>query len=211
METIKAKVSGDFSSHNFTDAALHVQALKIANNLANIQLFVSLATDAAEIKTLADTFGSLLIKISGGNRQMTVEKNNARAAVEEILRNTAPKVQDICGGDEASILSSGFDVNQKPTPAGILEMPLNVIVSLGKTSGSLDITWDVIEHAYSYEVRYMPTIKTENSGFLTATSTKHKITLENLTPGITYIIQVAGVGSDPKRVWSVQVISCYVS
>jgi hypothetical protein len=211
METTKAKASADFSANKFSDNGLNIIAGTIAYNLINVPLFIPLATIAAEIKARNDYYGDLLTKISEGNKQMTVIKNNARAGLEEILRSTAPKIQNICNGDMDSILSSGFHVNRKHHQAGILDMPLNVIVKPGKTTGSLDISWNAVAHARIYEIRYTPMPETENSAFLTSTSTRRKFTLENLTPGLTYIIQVAGVGADPKRIWSVQVISCYVS
>ena len=87
----------------------------------------------------------------------------------------------------------------------------NRIVKLGKLSGSLEMTWDVVNGAYIYEIRYTQNPKTDASVYTNLTSTKRKILIENLTPGQTYSLQVAGVGSDPKRVWSVEIISCYVS
>jgi len=40
---------------------------------------------------------------------------------------------------------------------------------------------------------------------------KHKATLDGLELREQYQVQVAGIGSDPTRVWSVAVISGYVS
>jgi len=92
-----------------------------------------------------------------------------------------------------------------------LDQVINVQIKQGKLTGSLEVSWDTVNHAYSYEIRYTKNPKTETSVFTHTTSTKHKILLEDLVPGQTYIVQVAGVGSDTKRVWSVDVISCYVS
>ena len=114
-------------------------------------------------------------------------------------------------GDEVLILSTGFDINRKPTPVGILNQPVNLQIKLGKITGTLEVSWDVVPGAYSYEIRYTQMPKTDTSIYNNITSTKRKIMLENLTPGQTYAIQVAGVGSDPKRVWSVETVSCYVS
>jgi len=207
----KAKVTSGFSTNNYSDSDLHVKAGTIVDKLSVSRPFNSLADLVTEIRTQNDLFGEYLKRTQAGDRQVTVEKNNARFGLEGLLGKGALRVQDISGGDEALILSSGYEINQKKTAAGELDMPITVIVKQGVTSGSLDITWEVVPHAYSYEVRYTASPKTAGSVYLTQTTTKHKITIENLTPGTTYCIQVAGVGADPKRVWSVEVISCYVS
>jgi hypothetical protein len=207
----KAKVTSGFSTNNYSDSDLHVKAGTIVDKLSVSRPFNSLADLVTEIRTQNDLFGEYLKRTQAGDRQVTVEKNNARIGLEGLLGKGALRVQDISGGDEALILSSGYEINQKKTAAGELDMPVTVIVKQGVTTGSLDITWEVVPHAYSYEVRYTASPKTAGSVYMTQTTTKHKITIENLTPGTTYCIQVAGVGADPKRVWSVEVISCYVS
>lgn len=207
----KAKVSTGFSTNNYTDAGLNIKAGIIADNLSINRPFSTLADLATQIKAQNDIFGEYLKRVQTGDRKVTVEKNTARLTLEDLLATGALRVQDISGGEEALILSTGYEVKQKPTAVGELDMPVTVIVKQGVTTGSLDISWDVVSHAHSYEVRYTIVPKTSNSVYLTQTTTKHKITLENLTPGATYSIQVAGVGSNPKRVWSVEVISCYVS
>lgn len=206
-----AKVCSDFSTHNYSDKELSLKSKTIGDNLTDIPVFVSLAETAAAIKAKKIGFDDFLSKMQDGNKQITVLKNNARFDLESILKTGALKVQDISGGDEAIILSSGYDIARKGTPVGMLDQVVNLQIKLGKLSGSLEISWDVVDHAYSYEIQYTKNPKTDESVYTSITSTKRKILLENLIPGQTYSIKVAAVGSDPKRVWSVEVISCYVS
>ncbi len=207
----KIKVSVDFSMHNYSDKELAIQGQTVSENLTDNLNFPTLKETATAIKTASDILYGYLANMATGNKQLTAEKNVARLNLENLLGATALKVQDISGGDEVKILSSGFEINRKPAPVGELDQVMNVKVKLGKTSGSLDISWDVVNHAYSYEIRFIKNPKTDTSVYTSVTCTKHKVTIENLSPGQTYIIQVAGVGSNPKRVWSVEVISCYVS
>jgi hypothetical protein len=206
-----ARVSVDHSTHNYSDKDLSVKAKTISDNLTEIPIFLTLAETAALIKAKKIVFDDFLSKMPGGNKQITVLKNNARLDLESVLKSGALKVQDISGGDEAIILSSGYDITRKGTPVGILDQVVNLQIKLGKLSGSLEISWDVVDHAYSYEIQYTKNPKTDDSVYKIVTSTKRKILLENLIPGQTYSVKVAAVGSDPKRVWSVEIISCYVS
>lgn len=207
----KSKVSVDFSTHNFTDKELAVQGHTVSDNLDDNSNFPTLKEAATEIKSASDILNGYLASMATGNKQVTAEKKQARTNLEDILRATALKVQDISEGDEIKILSSGFLTNKKRTPAGTLDQVVNVQIKPGKVSGSLNISWDVVSNAYSYEIRYTSNPKTDAPVYISITSTKSKVILENLIPGQTYIVQVAGVGSDPKRVWSVEVITCYVS
>lgn len=206
-----AKVSIDFSSHNYTDQDLCIKANTISGDLTNNPDFPTLAQDAVLIGQQSGVLIGFLAKMADGNKQLTIQKRAARADLEGTLRSVGFKVQDISGGDEAKILSTGYDVTQKPTPVGILDQPLNVQVSPGKISGTLEISWEVVDHAYSYEVRYTKNPKSDSTVYVTTTTTKRKTILTGLDAGQTYIVQVAGVGSDPRRVWSVEVVSCYVS
>ena len=205
------KVSVDYSTHNYSDKGLSVKAKTIADDLTNNPNFTTLAETATLIRTKKTIFDDLLSKMVDGNKQTTVLKNNARADLESALKTGALKVQELSGGDEAIILSSGYDVNRKGTPVGVLNQVVNVQIRPGNLSGSLEVSWDVVDHSYSYEIRYTQNPKTTASIYTNITSTKRKILIENLTPGQTYTLQVAAVGSDPRRVWSVEVISCYVS
>ena len=207
----KVKVSVDFSRHSYPDKSLNVKSSNIVENLTNNPNFPTLADKVAILKSKNDIFGEMLAKIEIGNKQMTAEKNNARVDLEDILRSIALNVQDISQGDDAKILSAGFDINRKATPVGVLDQVVNVQVNQSKISGSLDVTWDVLEHAKSYIVRYAKyPISVENL-YQYATSTKHKLAIDNLEKANKYIIQVAGVGAAPERVWSVEVVSCFVS
>lgn len=207
----KVKVSVDFSTHNYSDKELAIQGQTVGDNLNDNLNYSSLKELAAAIKVASVILLGFLANMATGNKQLTAEKNVARINLEDLLGTAALKVQDLSGGDEVKILSSGFEINRKPTPVGILNQVLNVQAKLGKVAGSLDISWDVVNNAYSYEIRYTKNPKTDASVYTNVTSTKRKVTIENLILGQTNIIQVAGVGSDPKRVWSVEVITCYVS
>jgi hypothetical protein len=80
-------------------------------------------------------------------------------------------------------------------------------VKPGKLNGTLDVSWNAVDHAYSYEIRFTTAPVTESSVYRTATSTKCKTTLEGLIPGEQYAVQSAGVGTDKRRAWSSVVFS----
>jgi hypothetical protein len=201
------KVIVDYSTNRYSDRELNLKATTISGNLTENPSFPTLAQTAAAIKAQNDIFGGLLARMPEGNKQLTLEKNQARAWLESMLGATATKVQDLSGGEELLILSTGFDVKRKAAPIGLLGMPANVTAKAGATRGSLEISWDVVPNAYIYELQYTEAPSTETSVWQRTSNTKHKITIENLVRGKAYAIRVAAAGSDPRRVWSDEIIS----
>ena len=207
----KVKISVDLSAHRYPDKELSVKTDNILVCLTDNPYFPTLADQLVVLKARNDIFRGLLAKMEEGSKQVTSEKRKAREDLESTLRSLAMKIQDISEGDETKILSSGFDINSTPSTVGELDQPKNVIVQQGTTSGSLSVSWDVVDHAISYEVRFAKTPVTDTSVYTTRTTTKRKTVLDGLELRESYQVQVAGIGSDPKRVWSVAVISGYVS
>jgi hypothetical protein len=205
-----AKPSINFSTNNYTDTELNVKAKTIVEGIRSTPALSALITQATEIENENTIYGNFLAQTESGDRQIIAEKNAARKALEKLLNNTGLRVQEISGGDEIIIISSGYDLTKKAAPVGELSQPINVQVKAGSTIGTLDVSWDVVPNAHSYEIRYTASPKTTTSVFSFTTSTKRKITIENLISGQTYIVQVAGVGANSKRVWSVEVVSTYV-
>ena len=204
---LKAKVIVDFSANRYSDLELKNIAETIGEDLLNSRTFQSLNEMGNAIKSQAADFGSWLIKMPEGNKQLTLSKNQSRSLLENLLSTAAIKVQDLSNGDEKLILSAGFEVKRKRAPVGLLARPENVIAKAGPTRGSLEISWNVVPNAYLYEVQYTEAPATVDSKWSHSSNTKHKIVIDGLTRGKAYIIQVAAAGTDPGRVWSDEIIS----
>jgi hypothetical protein len=129
-------------------------------------------------------------------------KNDQRALLSTTLQQLADYVQTASRGYEAIILTSGFDVNKKPSTVGPLSKPENFKVVMGSNRGSVVMSCDVVDHAQFYEFEYTEGVATSNSIWFKVTSTKHKLLLEGLVSGKEYTFRVAGAGSDPSRFWS---------
>jgi len=203
-----SKVSLDFSTNQYPDAQLKVKSSTIASNLDGNTNYPTLADNVTAIRAKTTVFDDYLSKMADGNKQLTAQKNIARNELVDVLCDTGRLVQNISKGDDVMILSSGFDMTRKAVPTvDVLDQPSNVTVKAGKLPGSLEMSWDAVEHARSYEVRYCKMPKTDTTVYEKLTTPKRKITLDGLVQGQQYLIQVAGVGSDPRRAWSSEVLS----
>jgi len=203
----KAKVIVDYSTNRYSDIELSNKADTVVTGLTDNPAFPTLASKATEIKAVNDNFRSLLARMAEGSKQVTLEKKDARISLENLLGSTAVKVQDLSGGEELLINTTGFDVKRKPIPVGELECPEKVKATPGSSRGTLEVTWEVVPNAYIYELKYTEAPSSDDSKWIQTSNTKRKIVIDGLTRGKAYAIQVAAAGSDPRRVWSDEIIS----
>ena len=202
----KSYVSIDFTTNSYPDAKLKVKVDTIVDSLTGNPVYKAIEADVVVLKTKNDLFGGYLSKISVGNKLTTAEKNAARKDLEDYLHVIGSRVQDISGGDEVKILSSGFDLRAKPAPVGMLPMPTGVTVTQGQQAGSLNVSWNVVDSSYLYLVRYTTAPSSATSIWKQISTGKHKTTLSGFKPGEAVAIQVAAAGTDVNLVWSTEII-----
>ena len=202
----KSYLSVDFSTNSYSDAKLTVKVSTIIEDLTGNVTFKALEADVVVLKTKNDLLISYLPKVGDGSKLTTAEKNTARKDLEDYLHIIGNRVQDISGGDELKILSSGFDLRAKPAPIGMLPMPTGVTVAQGQQSGTLVVNWNVVGNTYLYMVRYTNAPSSATSIWKQVSTGKHKTILSSFKPGEAIAIQVAAAGTDPNLVWSTEVI-----
>jgi hypothetical protein len=200
MET--SKVSIDFSMNKYTDKELLVKASYIISQMTGNTHFPSPIPVLNELTEGKDNFNTSLMKVVDGNHQDTVEKNNRRLVLENLLRMEGAYVQSVSLGSEEIILTSGFDTNKKASPVGPLPMVTGIAAKSGLSRGSLEISWNVVPHTNMYEIKYTEAPINENSVWVYISVTKHKIVIEGFVQGKQYAFLIAAAGSDPSRNWS---------
>jgi hypothetical protein len=202
-----SKVIRDFSSGRYSDSELSVKTSHVITEMTDNPNFPEPNPALSDLANANDNYSAALKKVENGSKEDTVVKNNLRKSLELLLKSETDYVQRISGGDEAIILSSGFDVNKKSTTVGPLDKPTGFSIAVGLNKGSVVVNCDVVSHASFYEFELTETPVTPNSIWLKKTSTKHKLLIEGLTSGKQYMFRVAGAGSDPSRNYSDEISS----
>jgi hypothetical protein len=205
MET--TKISIDFSTNKYSDKELSVKTKFIIGQMTDNSNFQSPTPQLAVLQDALDRFSTAITKMEDGNKQDTIDKNARRAELENLLRQEASYVQQTSGGSEEIIATSGFDSIKKKSPVAPLPMVTGISIKAGASRGSLELNWDVLEHAHAYEVKYTEAPGSVNSIWSNVTVTRRKVQIENLVRGKQYAFCVAGIGSDPSRIWSDEVTS----
>lgn len=163
----------------------------------NAELFVTPDIAPAELLTTINTYVSALGATTNRGKEETLAKNNAREALEDMLRTLASYVDSIAKGDPAIIMKAGFvptGMSAHPNDSDItLDKPVIVSIRNG-ISGQLLVRVKTAGRPHAFEGQ----VRNGTGGWQTAgvSTQAREIDLNGLTPGMTYDIRVRGVGPD---------------
>jgi hypothetical protein len=201
------RVAKEVSRNKYSDEGISTYAQTIKNNLTDNPNFMNPNPSVVELQKSIDELNVSIVNSKNGTKEDTVIKNNKRSALESLLKKLANYVQDTSNGDAAMILSSGFDVVKKAAPVGPLPRVTGIEITPGTSRGSLNLKWDVVENAYTYNVEYIEVPSSETSVRKRLSTSRSSITIPNLKRGQQYAFQIVAVGSDPTLNWSDEVTS----
>ena len=122
-------------------------------------------------------------------------KRAAEAVVRNIIRELAGLVQQQSGGDEAKILSAGFDVRRRGTPVDKLSTVENLRPVLTPFTNQVVLRWKAERNAANYEVfinREDPT--KEASWERVAFTSRATCTVDGLESARHYWFRVQAIG-----------------
>ena len=134
-------------------------------------------------------------------------KNQKRKTLEDLLQDLAVYVNQTANGNEAMLISSGFDLAKKSEPIGPLPAPENLKITPGKSKGSLQLSCASVSGAKSYGFEYRLINSESENGWVRVDSTKRKVLLTDLSRGKQYAFRVLAIGTNPQRNWSDEINS----
>ena len=198
MGTLRVRIS----FRNYKDTDLEQKAQHVMQCMTGNANFINPTPTLAEVQACIDKYAIALGNVVDGSKQDTAIKNQARVSLESLLHNLGLYVQLNSKDDEAIMLSSGFDLSKTPTPIGVLPKPANFSTGKNINKGSIDLSLNAIKGAKSYQYEYTDAPVTATSVWHVVTDTSTAITISSLISGKEYSCRVAGIGSDPTRVYS---------
>ena len=196
------RVAKEVSRNKYSDEGISTYAQSIKNDLTDNPNFPVPTPPLIELQKGIDELNIAIVNCKNGTKEDTVIKKNKRSALESLLKKLANYVQDTSNGDEAMILSSGFDIVRKATPIGPLPRVTGIEITAGTSRGSLNLKWDVVENAYTYNIEYVELPSSETSVKQRISTSKSSLTIPSLKRGQQYAFQIVAVGSDPTQNWS---------
>lgn len=161
------------------------------------------------LATLTTSKTALQTKINAYNAALAsadtlkADRDAASIALRNLLTQEGAYVDNITGGDKIKIESSGMDTRSESAPIPMTRV-LELELSEGDHSGTIQIFWKPIRGAKSYEIQInLVNPDTEASWAFKQVATASSDTLESLTPGQRIWARVRAIGgAGDKGAWS---------
>lgn len=130
-----------------------------------------------------------------------VDADAAATAAMNLLNQEAAYVDTTSAGDAVKIQSSGFDVQSAGGPVHMSQV-LNLGAAVGDSPGEIDLNWNPVSGAKSYEIQTSTDPNTPSSWAFKDNATKSKVTLSGLTSASRIWMRVRAIGANEKGGWS---------
>lgn len=164
--------------------------------------YVTPIPSLAEIKTATDNLENAYTEALNGDRAKKAFMRIKRKELKALIVTLADYIQITSSGDEAKILSSGFEIRKTPAPASEPGAPQGVKVSVTEFDTELDVVCKTVKGAKSYVWEICADPLTEKNFAPVEISTKATIRVKDLAPGNKYWIRVLAVNARGKSGWS---------
>ncbi|WP_315817388.1 fibronectin type III domain-containing protein [Paraflavitalea speifideaquila] len=151
--------------------------------------------------TIAD-YATLLSRAQTGDRIQIAFKNEKREALAQLLTRLAAYVTLAADGDEAIMVSSGFELAKEPGNRPPIGTPENFLVNFGLNTGEMVSSVARVMGARSYVHEYTPDPIGPDSEWNKQFTTRRKYTFAGLVPGQKYWFRVAAIGPREQIVYT---------
>lgn len=150
-----------------------------------------------QITTGANTLETKYNAAAGGGKQATAEMRVARKALEELLRKQALYVERIAGGNDATILSSGFTTSKQPVPA----LHPDFTVMNGELEGEVILKHKAVKGARAWIWQYCADPLNASQWVQAGISTQTTFKIKDLPVGKKYWFRAAYVNTTGQSEW----------
>jgi hypothetical protein len=151
----------------------------------------------SQITACASTLEAKYNAALGGGRQQTAEMHQARKALEDLMRKQALYVERITSGNEAMILSSGFNSSKQPLPA----IRPDFSAATGKLEGEIIVKHKAVKAARSWVWQYCADPLGSAAWVQAGISTQTTFTIKGLVQGRKYWFRCSYVGIAGQSEW----------
>lgn len=150
----------------------------------------SITTLASELALADEAFDFNRGKLEKDNRDLCFQ--NLKAS----YRDLGAYVQVASSGNKELILSAGFNVRRKATPAGIPQAPPKVLAAATRFQRQLEVTWGASKGRLLYKVYQTTGDPTLEEGWeLIAETGKNRLLVDGLDRFRTYSYRIVAMGT----------------
>lgn len=200
----KSKLATGFT--RYRDTELEIKASFIVDCMEENPNFKTPVPALTIVSNAINTYVVALRNAESGGKATVAIKNEERKNLEDLLTKLSLYVEAYANNNEVILLSSGFSLIKERGIVGVLPKPHNFSANPTE-KGSIALKLASIHRAGSYLFEYR-LANTQNPWQIEIT-TKSSLKIIGLQSGEEYEFRVAGVGTDPDRVYS-DIISSFI-
>lgn len=205
MLEVKLSLQNQNNSELLAFAIAHQAAIKENAN------FPDPVPDLEVFDAELSEFKELLAKIAAAEivlETLRAKREESRERLEAGLTSRGRYVQRVSCGDEAKILSAGFQAKGRPTAITSLPAPEHFTAGMGRAPGEIDLRCQAVKRARSYLIEYreVPDDAEPGPWCLAGVKTRCFRTLTGLVPGRLHGFRIRAYGPNQlESPWSHEV------
>ena len=135
--------------------------------------------------------------------KQALEVRDAKELLLEVALNSrAAYCEAAQPANDAALAGTGLPLKSAPSPVGDLSAPSGLEASMGDHPGEVDLQWDAVYGAGSYEIECMEHGVPIATWQAVKTVTRSRHTVEGLVTGKQYAFRVRAVGPKGPSPWS---------
>ena len=185
-----------------SDAKLESEGQFIVTSMTDNTNFPSPTPGLAAVGTALTEYSVAKAEAAGRDRTKVAIKNSKKLALQLLLKTLANYVALTANGDEAMLVSSGFQLVREAQTTPPLEAPENFNVTGGFNQGEIVTKVDRVLNARSYLHECTEDPIVENSDWDSRATTGRDFTFTGLQPGKKYWFRVAVIGVRDQIIYS---------
>ncbi len=185
-----------------SESNLDLKGGKIIAALTGNADFPATMPSLADFTTVKNTYSSNLVAASNGDRAAIAMKNQDKDSLLGAMRLLAINIEGLAPGNQAKMVSSGFDVAANGDSVPAMVPPTNFKVSDGLNAGEIKTSVKGVDRAMMYSHEYALTLPDADTSWTTWVSSSVSCVFTDLPGGTRVYARVGAIGRKEQLVYS---------
>jgi hypothetical protein len=187
----------------YADIKLDFIAQNVINCLTDNPNFPTTLPPLPGFITIKENYTECLSKAANGGKNEIALKNQARAILVAAMRQLATDIEAQANGDNAKLVSSGFEPASSGEHVLPIGIPTDFVISDGLNPGEIKLSVRRVTNAVTYVHEYTIGEVTENSVWIQSIGTSREHVFTGIKSGVKVSARVKVIGRKGQEVCSV--------
>lgn len=185
-----------------SESNLDLKGGKIIAALTGNADFPTTMPSLADFTTVKNTYSTNLVAASNGDRAAIAMKNQDKDSLLGAMRLLAINIEGLAQGNQAKMVSSGFDVAANGDSVPAMGPPTNFKVSDGLNADEIKTSVKGVERAIMYSHEYALSLPDPDTSWTTWVSSSVSYVFTDLPGGTRVYARVGAIGRKEQLVYS---------